>query len=229
METTFGVFGVPVKVEFSTVLMLLFFAYSAYGYIKKHYAGQPKSSYYMAAGIVSVAGILSIVAHEFSHGITGTLFGDHIIGAGTSWWGAYVRTQTNPSDMQWFAEFSLAFAGPAMNFFLAGLATLYVWWQGESLTENTVQYFAWLNVSLAKFNMLPLIMLDGSKMLDGLVHIFSSSSDLRDIIIYAVTAELIIYYFVFRKYALAKLKLIPWKWFQRLYSYPTWEEALSVL
>ena len=63
--------------------------------------------------------------------------------------------------------FSIAFAGPAINFIICIICTS-LWWIVPEMYVFTADFFR-CNLILASFNMLPVEPLDGSKMLDSII------------------------------------------------------------
>jgi Zn-dependent protease len=126
-------------------------------------------NYALAAIAVSVFIFIAVVLHELAHALVAKAFNINTVGAGSSWWGAYVEL----SDESYFAakpiERSLiSLAGPATNLILGLLAAIPVYLMRESLVENSFQCFAAMNLRLAIFNMIPLGGLDGGAVLKGI-------------------------------------------------------------
>ena len=63
--------------------------------------------------------------------------------------------------------FSIAFAGPAINFIICLICTS-VWWIVPEMYVFTADFFR-CNLLLASFNMLPIEPLDGAKILDSVI------------------------------------------------------------
>ncbi len=137
-------------------------------YITKAYPSGKKNHITTAAIIVALFTILSVVVHEVAHAWVANLFGITIVSAGIHGLGAFVAPSGNLTEFGWFAEFAVAFAGPLSNIILALIAAFYVRWQGESLHENTVQYFGYINTRLARMNLWPIFILDGAKVVHAL-------------------------------------------------------------
>lgn len=168
-------FGVPTSVSFWTFAMVAIFALDGYLYVKRMYKGEETGTYLRVGLLLAVLIVLSVAAHEFSHALVATkAFGIEIVSAGITWWGAYVE----PGREMWpQAAFAISLAGPMCNLLLGALAALYVWAKGESLAENSVQYFANINLKLAVLNLLPVSGLDGSKALTSFNTIVFGGSE----------------------------------------------------
>lgn len=146
--------------------MVAIFTFDAIYYLRKTYKKQAVSRYLWPAVFVAIGIVFSVVLHEFSHAMVASAFGIKIVGAGISWWGAYVEPRTDITVLP-VPELFISLAGPLANAILGGLAAYVVFCRKESLFENTVQYFALINLQLAILNMLPIGGLDGAKVLEG--------------------------------------------------------------
>ncbi|MFH5822727.1 site-2 protease family protein [Georgenia sp. AZ-5] len=111
---------------------------------------------------------VSVLVHEFAHGLTARRFGVHPREYVATFWGGHTSfTQELPTAG---ASAVVSAAGPAANAALAGLA-----WLATSLLELDIT--AWLvlagavfsNLLVAGFNLLPGLPLDGGRVLEALV------------------------------------------------------------
>lgn len=166
----FDVFGIPVTIDPWTLIVYVIIALDAGIYVYKCWNREKKWAYIFVGAGLSLFTLLSVALHEIAHGLVTVWCGGTITQAGFTWWGAYVQTGQNLTDVNPWVEIAIAFAGPAMNFILAGIAAYFVWLYGESLWENSVQYFSYINIRLGRLNLLPIIALDGGKVLDGIVR-----------------------------------------------------------
>ena len=169
--------GIPFYVSLWTVVLLTIFALDAKKYIDRQMRSVYTGSNFVVAGIVASFAILaSVMAHEASHSIVGWFCGLTTTNGGVSWWGAYVQFNKAINNVHPMYEVLISVAGPVANFALAGIASFVVTKLGESTLENTVQYVAHINYKLGILNLLPVVGLDGSKVLDGMLRPFLSSS-----------------------------------------------------
>jgi Zn-dependent protease len=191
------ILGVPFDVSILTLIMVCIFWVDGNIYIIKHHMGLNRYHYAIASTIVTFVVIGSVVVHEFAHGIVSTAFGNNIDHAGISWWGAFVAPSTTISQMSPLQQILVAAAGPFANFAIAGIAVLIVWYKGESLFENTVQYLAVINIKLGRFNLFPLLVLDGGKVVDGFLRLFVQDQMARIIM---STVVWVVFIYMYRKY-----------------------------
>ena len=142
----------------------------------------------------TVAIVVAITIHEFSHAWMATLLGDstakmsgrltlnpisHVDPLGMMvlflagfGWGKPVPYNPHFVRNGLWGEVGIALAGPASNILLAMLLGLpgriYFWQTGIILEGKIIEFLAmliWINVILAAFNLIPIPPLDGSKIL----------------------------------------------------------------
>ncbi len=184
MGFTVHVFGIPVYISMWTLGLAVLLYTTASQYIRTELlrldARLHASRLNLAVG--SIIGALfvlgSVVAHEMGHALMALVFDHKITSAGISWWGAYVMLPESYLKGSGWVMILVSFAGVATNLALAAFCTFFVHVLPESLTENTIQYVAYMNYRLAKFNLLPIMVLDGGKVLWGVVRIVVPDSDI---------------------------------------------------
>lgn len=196
---TVTLFGVPAEVSVLTLIMCLFFWLDGDYYIRTYQIGLANHRYFVASGIVMVAVVASVVIHEFAHALVANSFGNPIGSAGISWWGAFVAPEKTLSAMAPMEQVLVALAGPTANLLIGLAAVLLVKLRGECLFENSMQYLASISIKLWRFNMIPLIVLDGGKAVDGILRLFVSSQGTRLVLMMLIWALTIVMYRKYRK------------------------------
>lgn len=161
--------GLNVNIEIWTIFLCLIFYVDALLYIRKQIQRFGLNDQFLKlAAIVGMIGVLfSLFAHELAHAAMA-----HLLGVGASqmtvtWWGAYVVLRNEVLNAP-LKQTLIALAGPLANFLIAGFFALFVARFGESVPENTIQYISYISIRLGKFNLLPLFMLDGGKVVFGI-------------------------------------------------------------
>lgn len=108
--------------------------------------------------------IMALVFHEMAHiyvakskGYNTNIIKFDMLGASIK-----LDTKIQKDDL-----FSIAFAGPAINFIICLICTS-VWWIIPEMYVFTADFFR-CNLILASFNMLPIEPLDGAKILDSVI------------------------------------------------------------
>ncbi|MBX4204780.1 MAG: M50 family metallopeptidase [Candidatus Doudnabacteria bacterium] len=177
------VFGIPVYISFWTVAMAVLLTMSAHSYIHRQlYSLRRKlncstSALVTGSLVGAVLMVISIAAHEIGHAITAYYFNYQITGAGISWWGAYVSLPDAYVQGRPLAMIAVSLAGPFTNFAISLIAMGVVSLLDESVTENTIQFVAYMNYRLGKLNILPIFVLDGGKVVWGLARAVFGNGD----------------------------------------------------
>ena len=132
--------------------------------------------------------------HSFPGSVRGKAYAFRIpiVQAGFTGWGAFVQPADSFSEMPFWQEVLIVAAGPASNFVLGGLAAIVVKWLPESLFENSVQYVGYLNLQLGRINLYPIFVLDGAKIVHGLLRGIMGN-EAADVGLVAVSFFFIIY------------------------------------
>ncbi len=167
-----NLFGIPFFISFFVIVMVALFAFGARHYIAKQMGEYPDSNHMIIGIGVALTIILTICAHEGAHGAVGWILGHPTVGGGISWWGAYVSFGKSVNSFSPIDEIFIGFAGIFTNAVIAIIGLGLVWFMGESRFENAVQYVAIINWRLAKLNLIPILMLDGGKVVEGILRVF---------------------------------------------------------
>src|SRR5919199_3002616 len=165
-------FGIDVKVHWTFLLLLAFFAYAGY-------RGSGSILYALVTALVIVALFVCVVLHEFGHALVAQRLGIETKDITLLPIGGIARLQSLPERPM--DEVKIAVAGPVVNVVLApiffGVAVLL----GSSPLDpanilaggySVGQIFAYLgliNVALVAFNMIPAFPMDGGRVLRGLL------------------------------------------------------------
>jgi Zn-dependent protease len=148
------IFGIPVRVHWTMLLLLLVFSWSS------GLGGM------IAAGISLVLLFGSVLAHELGHALTARAFG-----IGTSEIlllpiGGVAKIEQEPRSGR--QEVVIAGAGPLVSLCLAGLAALPTLLVGPvGVLHGVGSMLMWSNLMLGLFNLLPAFPLDGGRILRG--------------------------------------------------------------
>ncbi|HEY0128766.1 MAG TPA: site-2 protease family protein [Rubrobacteraceae bacterium] len=165
-------FGIDVKVHWTFLLLLAFFAFAGY-----QRTGSLANA--LVTTVIIVALFLCVLLHEYGHSLVAQRLGSEVQDITLLPIGGLARMKTLPERP--IDEVKVAVAGPLVNVVLApiffGLALLF----GGSLSvptniltgvDSLGQAFAYLgviNVALVVFNMIPAFPMDGGRVLRGLL------------------------------------------------------------
>lgn len=123
---------------------------------------------YLLAALYAVALLVCVLAHEAAHAVIARWRGYPVIRVVADLWGghtAFDATRGTPASMA-----LIAIAGPAANLALGGVAGA-IWTivpEGGAVAA-VVGMFAWVNLLLAVFNLLPGLPLDGGQVVESAV------------------------------------------------------------
>lgn len=164
------VFGVPVYIHFSWVVIFGLITWSlATGYFPAHYPDLPASSYWAKGLVASLLFFVSILLHEVGHALVALRHGIGIRSITLFIFGGVAQMNKEPEDG--WTEFKIAAVGPVVSLALAALFYLGAslpWFLGNA-GEAVARYLALINLTLALFNLVPAFPLDGGRLLRGLL------------------------------------------------------------
>lgn len=153
-------FGIPLYVDLSFAILLLFFINSFGAF-----------SYGLTAALVLA---VSVVAHELGHALTARAFGYPTRDITISLLGGCASLIALPRKAS--QELVTALAGPLVSFLLAGLGftALVVLPSFTHWGYFTLSYLMWMNLMLGAFNLLPGFPLDGGRIFRSVLRAFLS-------------------------------------------------------
>ena len=162
---TVSLFGVPVRLHFTFVLLLIFLLFIGIG---GHQSGAMTALYILAL-------FASVLLHELGHTLVARHYGIRTLEIVMYPIGGISRPERQPSARE---ELPIALAGPMVNFLIAlALAAWVASQQGfvalEKLAEptdaNLAERIAFGNLLLFLFNLLPAYPMDGGRILRSLL------------------------------------------------------------
>jgi Zn-dependent protease len=179
----FTIFGIPVQVQpfFWITLVLIGGALDA---------NSPAAI--LRVGLFVIAGFISILVHELGHALTARKFGAHseIVLQAFGGYAAYSGVRlTRPQS------FLVTAAGPGIQIVL-GLVLLLSFRFLPNLNSNAVYFLItlmWISLAWAVLNLLPILPLDGGRLLDAVLGPERIKITLWVTIIVAIGVALIMY------------------------------------
>jgi Zn-dependent protease/predicted transcriptional regulator len=163
----FSLFGVPVRLHFTFVLLVVFLVVTDLG------SRQTSSSY----AVFLVGLFASVLLHEMAHAFVGVRLGVRTTEIVMFPIGGLSRMERmlQPKEELW-----IAMAGPLMNIFISGGIFVYMFYKHLSVPiqmsdllqptdANALARLAYGNLVLAAFNLLPAFPMDGGRILRALL------------------------------------------------------------
>jgi len=171
--SVFRIFGVPVRLHFTFVLLFVFLVFFGFESGESHWSS--------VAYIAALFG--SVLLHELGHALVARRYGIRTIEVVMFPIGGVARLERSPRPRQ---EFWVAIAGPAVNLVIAGLLFGLLLLRGTLLSaedlvratdSNLTQRVALGNLILAVFNLLPAFPMDGGRILRSLLSIHRTEDE----------------------------------------------------
>jgi len=161
----FKLFGVPIRLHFTFILLVIFLISIG--------IGDKQSGASTAIYVLALFG--SVLLHELGHALVASRFGIRTIEIVMFPIGGVSRPDRTPKARE---ELWIALAGPMVNVLIAGAIAFWFWserglvpWQEllQPTDANLAQRIAFGNLVLALFNLLPAYPMDGGRVLRSLL------------------------------------------------------------
>ena len=169
----FTIFGVPVRLHFTFVLLLIFLLVTELG------TNQSAISYILFV----IALVASVLLHELAHAVVASRFGIRTLEIIMFPVGGLSRMGRTAKASE---ELWIALAGPVANLLIAGGILAFLASQGalvdvltleEPTDSNLLERIAVGNLILAVFNLLPAFPMDGGRVLRSLLSHFKTEEE----------------------------------------------------
>lgn len=163
----FRLFGFPIRVDLSWLLILFMVTYSlASGYFPANHPGMPGTAYWAMAFVAAIGLFLSILFHELAHSLVGRHYNLPIDGITLFIFGGVAEMREEAESPR--VEFLMSAVGPVASGALA-LLFFYLRHLTEAHEVNRAlelifYYLGFMNLILALFNLVPAFPLDGGRM-----------------------------------------------------------------
>lgn len=155
----FSIFGIPVEVQPFFWISLVFIG--AYG-------GTSTADEIFKVLLFVIAGFISVLVHELGHALTARHFGANTSITLQAFGGYAAYSGVSMSRPR---SFLITAAGPAIQIVL-GLIVLPIYWYSPTLSDNG-DHFLWTLMAISFFwailNLLPVLPLDGGRMLEAVL------------------------------------------------------------
>ena len=163
------VFGIPIYVHFSWVLVFALIAWTlATNYFPEDDPALAVTSYWARGLAASLLFFASVLLHELGHSLVAIRSGIAIESITLFIFGGVARLASEPRDGR--TEFKIAAAGPLVSLLLAAFfaAVAYSGLFGGA-GGAVARYLAAVNILVALFNLVPAFPLDGGRLLRGVL------------------------------------------------------------
>jgi Zn-dependent protease/predicted transcriptional regulator len=163
--TLFHVWGIPVRVEASWLVIFGLIAWSlSVGYFPQVLPDVPAATYWVSGLVAALLLFVSVFLHELSHSLVARRQGLAVSAITLHIFGGVSQLEAEPDRPG--DEFVMAIVGPLTSFVLAGVAAA-----GAALVGGTpilaavLRYLALVNGVVGVFNLMPGFPLDGGRVL----------------------------------------------------------------
>ncbi len=163
------IFGIPIRVDYSWFLIFALITWTlAASYFPLEFKGWPVAQYWIAGAATAVLVFGCVLLHELGHSIVAIRYKIPVRSITLFIFGGVAQIEGEPPSAS--AEFWIALAGPVVSFALAlffGLLQSMVKTLAPLLA--IAEYLAYINGTLALFNLIPGFPLDGGRVFRAIV------------------------------------------------------------
>ena len=167
------VLGIPLELDYSWFLVLALLTWAlAVGHYPAEFKGWSPSLYWIMGAITAVMLFVSVLLHELGHSVVARRYKIPVRRITLFIFGGVSQIEAEAATAG--ADFRIAIAGPLVSLALAALfGLLQPVVAGVSPLLALVRYLAYINVTLAVFNLIPGFPLDGGRAFRALVWRFT--------------------------------------------------------
>jgi Zn-dependent protease len=168
--------GIKIRLHFTLLIGFLIISWSAaMVFTQHHYHGFTATGYWIVGAIIAAMLFISVLLHELAHSMVALRYGIKIRQIILFIFGGVSDISEEPKDYR--KEATMALAGPAMSFMLAGIFTIFALLVSHStptgssvlilkqVTLDILYYTALINTILGIFNLIPAFPSDGGRIL----------------------------------------------------------------
>jgi Zn-dependent protease/CBS domain-containing protein len=190
------IFGIPIGLDYSWFLIFGLLTWSlATSYYPAEFKNWPVAQYWIVGAATTIMLLVSVLLHELGHSVVALRYKIPVRSITLFIFGGVAKIGAEPPSA--IAEFWIALAGPATSFALAILFSLLQPLVGALAPVLALaKYLAYINGSLALFNLIPGFPLDGGRVFRAIVW-GSTHSLRRATLIAANLGRFIAYLFIF--------------------------------
>jgi Zn-dependent protease len=163
------VLGIPIGLDYSWFLIFALLTWTlAVGYYPAEFRFWPVAQYWVVGALTAVMLFVSVLLHELGHSVVAMRYKIPVRSITLFIFGGVAQIGAEPPSAS--AEFWIALAGPAVSFGLAVFFSLLQPLSGAfAPLLALVTYLAYINGTLALFNLIPGFPLDGGRVFRAIV------------------------------------------------------------
>jgi Zn-dependent protease len=163
------VFGIPLNLDYSWFLIFALLTWTlAVSYFPAEFSNWPVAEYWVVGAATAVMLFVSVVLHELGHSIVAQRYSIVVRRITLFIFGGVSEIASEPPSSG--SEFWIAIAGPIVSFLLAGIfALMQPFVSAAQPLLALVKYLAYINATLALFNLIPGFPLDGGRIFRAIV------------------------------------------------------------
>ena len=163
------ILGIPIGLDLSWFLIFALFTWSlATSYYPAEFKNWPQAQYWIVGAATAILLFASVLIHELGHSVVAMRYKIPVRSITLFIFGGVAQIGAEPPSA--IAEFWIALAGPATSFGLAILFSLLQPIAGALAPLLALaKYLAYINGSLALFNLIPGFPLDGGRVFRAIV------------------------------------------------------------
>jgi Zn-dependent protease len=158
--------GAPVRIGFSWLILALLAIVWVGSNIKDQRPDLGAGAYAVGLAVALVL-LVAVLAHEFAHALVAQAFGARVVAIVADLFGGH--TAFDGRSLGPGRSAAVAFSGPLANAALGGAFSLLTLAMDGGVPHYLMDLFAWVNVYLAGFNLLPGLPLDGGQLVESAV------------------------------------------------------------
>jgi Zn-dependent protease len=169
------IFGIPIGVDYSWFLIFVLLTWSlATSYYPAEFKNWPATQYWIVGAATVILMFASVLLHELGHSVVALRYKIPVRRITLFIFGGVAEIGAEPPSAM--AEFWIAIAGPTTSFALALIfGLLQPVFGAFAPWLAVIKYLAYINASLALFNLIPGFPLDGGRVFRAVVWGFTHS------------------------------------------------------
>ena len=162
------IFGIPIYIDLSWLVVFAFVAYlNSTSFAQVHPQWAPQRDWIIAA-FASLLFFVCVLLHELAHSVVAQHYRVPVLSITLFLFGGVAQVGREPANAR--QEFNIAIAGPLASVLLGLLLYSSIWILPQNETANALLLcLSGANISLALFNLLPGLPLDGGRCLRAVI------------------------------------------------------------